>query len=138
MRIAQGGSMPERSRDWYTQAERDLASARALLESGFFEWSCFIAQQAAEKAVKAVYQKLSGDAWGHSVTDLLKALKEKVKIPDILLENAKALDKFYIPARYPNGWAQGTPSEYITHKDAQYAISDSEEILRFCKNLLAG
>jgi len=23
-------------------------------------------------------------------------------------------DKFYIPARYPNGWISGTPSDYIS------------------------
>ena len=50
--------MPERSKDWIKQAWRDLDSARAQMEDGFFEWSCFIAQQAAEKAIKAIYQKM--------------------------------------------------------------------------------
>lgn len=129
--------MPERSADWYRQAERDLKSARVQLGACFFEWACFIAQQAGEKAVKAIYQRLGAEAWGHSVTDLLKGLREKVKVPDKLFEMAMSLDKFYIPARYPNGWANGTPSEYITKKDAINAISNSEEILRFCKGLLA-
>ncbi len=48
--------MPERSADGMRQARRDLAMAKQARESGFYEWSCFIAQQAAEKAVKAVYQ----------------------------------------------------------------------------------
>ncbi|MBU1147678.1 MAG: HEPN domain-containing protein [Candidatus Omnitrophica bacterium] len=129
--------MPERSADWYRQAERDLDSARSQLGAGFFEWSSFISQQAAEKAAKSVYQKLGGDAWGHSVTDLLKGLKKKLNIADELVESAKALDRFYIPARYPNGWANGTPSEYITEKDAKDAIGNSEKILRFCKDILA-
>jgi HEPN domain-containing protein len=124
--------------DWYRQAERDLESARSQVKSGFFEWACFIAQQAAEKAVKAAYQKLGGDAWGHSVTDLLKGLQEKAEVSDKVLDMAKALDKFYIPARYPNGWAEGTPSEYITKKDAEDAVTNSEKILRFCKDILAG
>jgi len=37
------------------QAKRDLESAKAQCHDGFFEWSAFIAQQAAEEAVKAVY-----------------------------------------------------------------------------------
>jgi HEPN domain-containing protein len=90
--------MVERSKDWYKQAERDLQSACSQLKAGFFEWACFISQQAAEKAAKAVYQKLGGDAWGHAVTDLLKGLSEKVNVPNELIEIAKRLDRFYIPA----------------------------------------
>jgi HEPN domain-containing protein len=130
--------MPERSKDWMKQAQRDLESARAQLKDNFFEWACFIAQQAAEKAVKSVIQKAGGEAWGHSVTDLLQAVGERAVVPDDLLEMAKQLDKFYIPARYPNGWVSGTPGEYITEKDAQDAVGHSEKILQFCSSLLAG
>jgi len=48
----------ERSRDWMDQAEGDLRHAQSDLERGFYEWSCFSSQQAAEKAAKAVFQKL--------------------------------------------------------------------------------
>lgn len=130
--------MAERSADWYRQAERDLKSAQAQLQAGFFEWSCFIAQQAAEKAVKALYQRFSGEAWGHSVHDLLRGIAEKVEVAAWVFESAKGLDRFYIPARYPNGWSSGFPGEYITKKDAKRAISDSKKILRFCKSILAG
>lgn len=129
--------MPERSGDWIKQAKRDVESAKAQLENSFFEWACFIAQQATEKAVKAVYQKLGAEAWGHSVTDLLRGLQEKTDISDDLIDRAKYLDKFYIPARYPNGWVSGIPAEYINKEDAQNAISNSEKILQFCESLLA-
>lgn len=129
--------MPERSSDWVKQAQRDLESARSQTKDGFFEWACFIAQQGAEKAVKAVYQKLGGEAWGHSVSDLLKGLREKIDIPDELMNVAKHLDKFYIPARYPNGWVSGTPSDFIAREDAQNAIGNSEKIIQFCKSILA-
>lgn len=128
--------MPERSGDWIRQAKRDVESAKAQFEDGFFEWACFIAQQATEKAVKAVYQKFGAEAWGHSVTDLLRGLGEKVAISGDLMDKARYLDKFYIPARYPNGWASGIPSEYINKEDAQNAISNSEKILQFCESLL--
>ena len=49
--------MPERSRDWYDQAKRDLETARWEVQGGFYEWGCFVAQQAAEKALKGVYQR---------------------------------------------------------------------------------
>lgn len=56
--------MPERSRDWINQAVRDLKAAEGLVENESFEWACFVAQQAVEKALKAVFQRLNAAAWG--------------------------------------------------------------------------
>ncbi len=47
--------MGNRYADWFRQAEADLAHARNALAAGDYEWSCFAAQQAAEKATKAVF-----------------------------------------------------------------------------------
>ena len=47
--------MPSRADDWFRQAPRDLAHARDTFEDGVYEWAAFAAQQAAEKAVKALY-----------------------------------------------------------------------------------
>jgi len=66
--------MAERSADWMEQARRDLAMAGQARDTGFFEWACFISQQGAEKAIKAVYQRHGAVAWGHSVLDLLDDL----------------------------------------------------------------
>jgi HEPN domain-containing protein len=63
--------MVERSADWMAQAKRDLAQAEWSVEGKFYEWACFVAQQAAKKAVKAVYQARHAAAWGHSVGSLL-------------------------------------------------------------------
>ncbi|MBX6423066.1 HEPN domain-containing protein [Thermosulfurimonas sp. F29] len=130
--------MPERSRDWLRQAERDLENARWEIKGGFYEWGCFAAHQAAEKALKAVYQKLGGAAWGHSLLHLLRGLEERISIPEDLFELARKLDVYYIPSRYPNGWEEGAPRDYYTEKEALYAVGAAEEILRFCKGLLAG
>lgn len=130
--------MPERSADWFAQAERDLESARRQLEGGFHEWACFASQQAAEKAIKGVYQKLGGDAWGHSVVQLLQGLADRVRVDEALSDCATTLDRHYVPPRYPNSWAQGSPSEYYRREDAEHAIRCAEEILRFCHGILAG
>jgi len=50
-------------RDWMDQAEWDLSHAESDLERDFYDWACFSAQQAAEKAVKAVLQKLNEEGW---------------------------------------------------------------------------
>ncbi|MFO7966482.1 MAG: HEPN domain-containing protein [Archaeoglobaceae archaeon] len=53
-------------KDWIDQdqAKRDLKVAEGMMKAEAFEWTCFIAQQAAEKGVKSVFQKLSATAWG--------------------------------------------------------------------------
>lgn len=130
--------MAERSRDWFAQALRDLESARWQAEGGFFEWACFAAQQAAEKAIKAVYQKLGAEAWGHSVLNLLEGLREQVEVDHAIFECARLLDRFYTPTRYPDLWASGSPKEFYTREDAADAIRCAEEIIRFCDGLLAG
>lgn len=130
--------MAERSADWLKQARRDLENARWQLEGEYYEWACFVSQQSAEKAVKAVYQKLSGEPWGHSVGSLLDGLREKTEVPEDLERDGRALDRFYVPARYPNGWAEGAPKDYYTRDDAEDAIRRAEGILRFCHGLLAG
>ena len=89
--------MPERSKDWMDQAERDLHVAEALLNDELYEWSCFAAHQAAEKAIKAVFQKFHAVAWGHSILDLLKALTRREAVNDDLLDCARGLDKYLRP-----------------------------------------
>jgi HEPN domain-containing protein len=66
--------MPARYEDWLRQAKRDLEHAQRALDDGDYEWACFAAQQSAEKAVKALFLKANGDAWGHSVSALLQQL----------------------------------------------------------------
>ena len=66
----------ERSLGWMDQAEADSEHTKSDLERGFYDWACFSSQQAAEKAVKAVFQKMGAEAWGHSVADLLQELSK--------------------------------------------------------------
>lgn len=56
--------MANRYRDWLKQSEADLRHARNALADGDYEWSCFAAQQAGEKALKALYLRLGMEAWG--------------------------------------------------------------------------
>ena len=129
--------MPERSKDWINQAKRDLEAAEGLLNQGSFEWSCFVAQQAAEKAVKAVIQRLNAVAWGHSVFELLSILAKRLEIDKELLDCARALDRYYIPTRYPNSFASGSPYEYFTREEAKNATICSRRVIEFCKGILA-
>jgi HEPN domain-containing protein len=126
--------MANRYRDWFRQAEADLKHAKNALGSGDYEWCCFAAQQAGEKAIKAVFLKNGMDAWGHTITTLLGNLSTSSPIKENLLECAKALDKHYIPTRYPNGFDSGAPSDYYTKREGEHAIECAHKILTFCEN----
>ena len=127
--------MSERSMDWLKQAEKDLEKAKLDLGWGYNEWACFTAQQAAGKAIKALFQHLHGDTWGHGT----KALLENLPYEDrsLLLEDAILLDKLYIPTRCPNGLPQGIPHDYFTKKDADEALRAALRIYEWCKGKIS-
>jgi len=129
--------MVERSRDWLEQALNDLRHARRDMEDEFYDWACFSAQQAAEKAVKAVFQAIGAEAWGHSVAGLLEELEEKFNIPKALIDKALELDKVYIPARYPNAHPRGSPFKLYTRIEAERMISYAGDIIEFCESILS-
>jgi HEPN domain-containing protein len=127
----------ERSADWMAQAKRDLEHARHDIESGYFEWACFSAQQSAEKAIKAVFQKLGVETWGHSVADLLSELATSYEIPERLRAAGLSLDKAYIPSRYPDAHPSGSPGSRYIKAEAEGMTDDASQIVRFCEGVLS-
>jgi HEPN domain-containing protein len=128
----------ERSYDWLRQAERDMERASLDIEYSFYEWACFTSQQGAEKAVKALYQKLNMSVRGHSVVKMLEGLKERVEISEDLLHSARILDRYYIESRYPNGFPAGSPFEYFDEKIGKEAYDAARKILGFCEDTISG
>ncbi len=129
--------MPDRSLDWFRQAKRDLDHARESAVNGKHEWACFAAQQAAEKAVKALHLSLGQEALGHMVSKLIQELPKEIELPDELLDKARTLDNSYITARYPNGHPEGSPFEYFGRKQSEEAIAYASEIVEFVNNEMA-
>ena len=125
--------MTMRTGDWFRQAEKDLQHARKSVDGSDFEWACFAAQQAGEKAVKALYQSIHVDSIGHSVSRMIQDLPDGLKPTQELVEYAKELDKHYIPSRYPNSHPEGAPLDYYTEHEARRAVKGAEEILGFCR-----
>jgi HEPN domain-containing protein len=128
--------MGTRYPDWIGQGRRDLGLARAALAAQTFEWSCFAAQQAAEKALKGLFDFLGAEAWGHSLTRLLGDLEDRVPADPAVLAAARQLDRLYVPTRYPNGFAAGKPGDYFTLEDANAAIVDAERVLAWVEQLV--
>jgi HEPN domain-containing protein len=129
--------VPDRSRDWLRQAERDLEQAEESRRSGKHEWACFAAHQAAEKAVKALHLARGQEAWGHSVARLLRDLPPEVRVEQQLEGMAHVLDGYYIPARYPNGHPEGAPFEHYGELQSRQAVDYARQILAFVHSQMA-
>ncbi len=125
-----------RWRDWWEQSGRDLEHARHSLDDRDFEWAAFAAQQAGEKAVKALIMSMGGEPGGHLITALSEALPPEVSVPGDVGDACRRLDKHYIPARYPTGFDSGYPGKLYTEGEAQGAIEDAEAVRAFCRRNL--
>lgn len=129
--------MPNRSDDWYRQAQRDLEQAEDARQAGRHEWACFAAQQAAEKAIKALHLHHGQEAWGHVAARLLRELPEQISVPEELVQQAHVLDNFYIPTRYPNSHPEGARFEHYGPLQSEGAIRYARAILAFVRVRMA-
>ncbi len=129
--------MATREHDWWQQAQRDLEVARGQLDARYYEWACFAAHQAVEKAVKALYQHLGASARGHDLQSLFQGLAGHLVVPEELLDHVAELDKHYIASRYPDAFVEGTPAGHYTLSEARRAVQYAESVLRFCGDHLA-
>ena len=118
----------------------DLETAQVLLSNARWAHCCFHAQQAAEKALKALWYSLDGDPWGHSVARLVDDLSEidepAHKGMADLAETAARLGPFYIPTRYPNGLPDITPDRAFFEADAREAIDAARRLLERAASLI--
>lgn len=127
--------MADRSTDWFRQAERDVEQAADSRAAGRHEWACFAAHQAAEKAVKALHLARGQEAWGHVVARLLTELPDPPPLD--LVERARVLDNFYIPARYPDSHPEGAPFEHFGPLQSRDALDHARAIVEFVRDALA-
>ncbi len=134
-RNAKTEQMSDRARDWFAQAERDLDQARASQRDARHEWACFAAQQAGEKAVKALHLHRGQEAWGHVVARLLQELP--VPVTDEMVDMARVLDNFYVATRYANGHPDGPPFEHYGTIQSTQAIEFADTIIEFVRAQMA-
>jgi len=120
-----------------SQAVRDLEQAQDSRHAGRHEWACFAAQQAAEKAVKALHLHLGQEARGHVVARLLAELPSTVALPKGVIDKGRVLDTFYIPPRYPNSHPEGAPFEHYGPLQSDEAISYAGETVEFSRSQMA-
>ena len=126
----------DRTQDWLKQAKSNLEASNHLFNAKDFSWSCFLAQQTAEKAIKALGEYKKTVLWGHDLVDLLSELEKKVSIPKKIIDNSKILNLYYISTRYPDAFASGAPADKFSKSQAQKAIEFASEILDYVEKTI--
>ena len=118
---------PEAER-WLVKASEDLADARVLLEHGSPGAASFHAQQAAEKALKAVLLEQQGAF--PRIHDLA-VLADKAGAPKDLRERSGVLSRAYVAARYPD------VDEPADMEEAAALVQTAEEVVAWVRRHLS-
>jgi|SRR3989344_1035187 len=120
-------------KNWLLKAEEDLKWARSTLRGRFYTQVCFVAQQVAEKSLKAFL--LSCDVVPlktHSLPVLLKECSANKNDFEQFKNKVEILDKYYAPTRYPDlGLLEG-----YSPKTAEEALMIATEIFGFVKGTI--
>lgn len=117
---------------WRSEAERALESARREGAADAHNWSCFLAEQSARLALKALLHGLGRGPWGHDLIPLGEEVgKSGIEVSTHLQDALARLSRHYIPARYPDAHPAGSAASRYRGSDATAAIADAEQVLRF-------
>ena len=125
---------PEDPREWLRRARSSLARGRlghgqpdVLLED-----LCFDAQQASEKALKALFV-LKGAAVPrtHSIGDLLTGLAALGFDVPSQIQNAASLTDYAVAARYPG------PSEPVVTEDFEAAVELAQAVVTWATEIVS-
>jgi HEPN domain-containing protein len=124
---------PGDSSEWIRRARSNLERARAdaRLPGVYLEDLCFDAQQAAEKAIKAVFvERGLAFPYVHDLVALLTRLQQAdVSIPDDVKE-AGRLTRFGVEARYPG------IGEPVSREEYERAVEIADTVVAWAANLV--
>ena len=126
----------QRDQDWLREAQAEFRATQDLLRGGHWSWCCFTAQQAAEKALKAICERLRRPHFGHNLNVLRQAIEDRTTVPEAVRLACARLNRYYIPTRYPDAFDRGAPADQFFDADAQQAVRDAEEVMDFAERLV--
>ena len=119
------------AREWLRRAQSDLTLARAKPQGVYLEDLCFHAQQAAEKAIKALLIRQGIEfPYIHDLANLLTLLEKAVgQVPDSMRQ-AERLTQFAVETRYPGTAPAVGETEY------QEAVRLADGVVRWAEGQL--
>ncbi|MCD6493472.1 MAG: HEPN domain-containing protein [Archaeoglobaceae archaeon] len=112
---------------WLKFAERDLRSAKKNYEIEEYHVSAFLAQQSAEKALKAIHIKETGSFPKiHDLTRLAKLINAPKDIVKLCAEITPA----YTATRYPDVAGE------FDKKEVEELIKNAEKVIEWAEKML--
>jgi HEPN domain-containing protein len=123
---------PAAPSDWLVHAQSDLKLARLGIDEDVLpEQICFHAQQAVEKAFKAVLLARKVDfPFTHDIEELLSVFEQSGEEPPQELQEAGMLTPYAVESRYPGYWSQ------ISEADVMGAVSLAEKATAWAAELI--
>lgn len=122
---------PEDPREWLNRARSNLMVARTEELGIYLEDLCFNAQQAAEKAIKALLIQHDVEfPYVHDLAELLTLLERAGREVPESIRQAERLTRFAVFARYP-GLAPPTSRE-----EYREALALAEAVVRWAEESL--
>ena len=127
---------------WLEQAEADLAAAIDAAAGAHYNWVCYMAEQAAEKAVKAVYfwrgHRLKRI---HPVADLIAGDPSRgiAGVPELagVIVGARELDRVLTSSRYPDAVPLDTiPARAFSESKSRSCIEWATRIVEAVRQML--
>lgn len=122
------------SQEWSRQAEYDMETAIAMLDSGRYIYCVFMCHLSIEKSLKALYAKKLGKnpSKTHSLVYLAQSLH--LDLPEKIKDFLEILDSVSVPTRYPEE-LEKLIKEYTENK-AKNILDESRETSRWLKQKL--
>ena len=119
------------SLEWLRYAQSDLVYSRVSCPpGGLLETLCFHAQQAVEKALKAVLIHLEIPfPKTHNINTLLELLSQTMDVPDEV-KNATILTDYAVISRYPSEY------EAVSQEEYQESVNLAAEVLKWAKSII--
>ncbi|MGH9026202.1 MAG: HEPN domain-containing protein [Acidimicrobiia bacterium] len=120
---------------WVAQAEHDLSDGQFLAGGNRHAMACFLAQQAAEMALKGLLYSTGADrVFGHGVGALCEEVARAAPEAAERCAEWAGLDVYYQPTRYPDSLPSGIPATTFTERQASAALELAAEVLTFVRS----
>ena len=120
------------AREWLNRAESSLAHAKAHNPDVYLEDLCYSAQQATEKALKALLLRRQGRfPYVHDIGELLRLVDETGESVPAELQAAKVLTDYAVETRYPG------QSDPVTEEEYRRALELAGQCVEWVRRRLA-
>lgn len=123
---------PDDPREWLNRARSNLVRAKQRLPEVYLEDLCFDAQQAAERALKAVLISLDMEfPYTHDLTRLLERIDAGGRSVPAGVQRSTKLSDYAVESRYPG------LAEPVTEEEYQEAVELAEQVVVWAEEMLA-